>query len=96
MTLSELIVYLLVAAVVGFIAERLVGAGPWGLIGNILAGLLGIWVMLNVVHWRVPGDPLIQGIPIITAIIGAVIVDLILSLVIRGRGPRRSYRRRRI
>lgn len=95
MTLAELIVYLLIAAVVGLIAERIVGAGPWGLVGNILVALVGIWIMLNVLHWRIPGDPVIEGIPILTAILGAVLIDLIISFAVRGRGPRRVYRRRR-
>jgi|SwirhisoilCB1_FD_contig_31_6805119_length_335_multi_5_in_0_out_0_1 uncharacterized membrane protein YeaQ/YmgE (transglycosylase-associated protein family) len=94
MTVAQLIVYLLVAAIVGLIAERLVGAGPWGLVGNIVVGLLGIWVMLNVVHWQLPGDLTIEGVPILTSILGAIIVDLLLSLLLRGLGPRRVWRRR--
>jgi uncharacterized membrane protein YeaQ/YmgE (transglycosylase-associated protein family) len=94
MTVAQLIVYLLVAAIVGLIAERLVGAGPWGLVGNIVVGLLGIWVMLNVVHWQLPGDLMIEGVPILTSILGAIIVDLLLSLLLRGLGPRRIWRRR--
>ncbi|HEX6605346.1 MAG TPA: hypothetical protein VF276_00380 [Chloroflexia bacterium] len=94
MTVAQLIVYLLLAAIVGLIAERLVGAGPWGLVGNIIVGLLGIWVMLNVLHWRLPGDLEIEGVPILTGILGAILVDLLLSLLLRGLGPRRAWRRR--
>jgi uncharacterized membrane protein YeaQ/YmgE (transglycosylase-associated protein family) len=94
MTVAQLIVYLLLAAIVGLIAERLVGAGPWGIVGNIVVGLLGIWVMLNVLHWRLPGDLEIEGVPILTGILGAILVDLLLSLWLRGLGPRRAWRRR--
>ncbi|HET7077261.1 MAG TPA: hypothetical protein VFM49_07405 [Chloroflexia bacterium] len=94
MTVAQLIVYLLLAAIVGLIAERLVGAGPWGIVGNIVVGLLGIWVMLNVLHWRLPGDLEIEGVPILTGILGAILVDLLLSLLLRGLGPRRAWRRR--
>ena len=94
MTVAQLIVYLLLAAIVGLIAERLVGAGPWGLVGNIIVGLLGIWVMLNVLHWRLPGDLEIEGVPILTGILGAILVDLLLSLLLRGLGPRRAWPRR--
>jgi uncharacterized membrane protein YeaQ/YmgE (transglycosylase-associated protein family) len=94
MTVAQLIVYLLLAAIVGLIAERLVGAGPWGIVGNIIVGLLGIWVMLNVLHWRLPGDLEIEGVPILTGILGAILVDLLLSLLLRGLGPRRAWRRR--
>lgn len=93
MTVTELIIYLLIAAIVSIIAERLVGAGPWGLLGNIIVGLIGIWLMLNVLRVVLPGDPVVAGVPIITAILGAMIVDLVLSLLIRGVGPRRGWRR---
>ena len=74
MTITQLIIYLLIAAVVSVIAERLVGSGPWGLLGNIIVGLIGIWLMLNVLHIVLPGDPNVDGVPIITAIVGAMIV----------------------
>ena len=94
MTITQLIIYLLIAAIVSIIAERLVGSGPWGLLGNIIVGLIGIWLMLNVLHIVLPGDPVIDGVPIITAILGAMIVDILLSLLVRGTGPRRAWRRR--
>src|SRR5437763_1262007 len=87
MTLAELIIYLLIAAIVGLIAERLVGTGPYGLIGNISVGVIGIWSMLNLLHWGAPGDLIAHGVPILTAIIGAITVDLIVSALSRsGRG----------
>jgi uncharacterized membrane protein YeaQ/YmgE (transglycosylase-associated protein family) len=94
MTVTELIVYLIIAAIVSIIAERIVGSGPWGLIGNIIVGVIGIWLMLNVLHFVIPGDPVVAGVPILTAILGAMIVDIIVSLLVRGTGPRRSWRRR--
>ena len=94
MTVTELIIYLIIAAIASIIAERIVGAGPWGLIGNIIVGVIGIWLMLNVLHFVIPGDPVVGGVPILTAILGAMIIDLIVSLLVRGRGPRRTWRRR--
>jgi len=94
MSITELIVYVIIAAIVSIIAERIVGSGPWGLLGNIIVGLIGIWLMLNVLHFVLPGDPVVAGVPIITAILGAMIIDIIASLVVRGTGPRRSWRRR--
>jgi len=93
MTLAQFVIYIIIAAIVGLVAERIVGAGPWGLLGSILVGLLGIWVMLNVFHWAVPGDLMVEGVPVLTAIIGAIIVDVVLTLLIRGTGPRRTWRR---
>src|SRR5467141_4042309 len=51
MTLTHLIVLLLVGAVAGLIAERLVSRGmPGGLLGAIVAGLVGAWLMVDVLH----------------------------------------------
>lgn len=91
MSITTLIVYLLVAAICSIIAERLVGSGPWGLLGNIIVGVIGIWLMLNVLHVVLPGDPVVAGVPILTAILGAIIVDILLSLLLRGTGPRRTW-----
>lgn len=93
MSITTLIVYLLIAAICSIIAERLVGSGPWGLLGNIIVGVIGIWLMLDVLHVVLPGDPVVAGVPILTAILGAIIVDILLSLILRGTGPRRSWRR---
>ena len=89
MNVADLIVYLLIAAVVGLIAERIVGGGAYGLLGSIIVGVLGIWVMLNVLHWSFPGDILIGGVPIITALLGAILINIIISaLLSAGRGRR--------
>jgi uncharacterized membrane protein YeaQ/YmgE (transglycosylase-associated protein family) len=93
MDVVGLLIYLLIAALVGLIAERLVGTGLFGLIGNVLVGLAGIWVMLNLFHWRFPGDLEVGGVPVITAIIGAILVDVVLSLVLRGTRGRRNWMR---
>ena len=93
MDLVGLIVYLLVALIVGLIAERLVGASlPGGYIGAVLAALVGIWLMINALHFTVPGDVNIGGIPIITAILGAALVLVIWVMVARGL-PARRWRR---
>jgi uncharacterized membrane protein YeaQ/YmgE (transglycosylase-associated protein family) len=93
MTITQLVIYLLIAAVVSIIAERIVGSGPWGLIGNIIVGLIGIWLMLNVLHLAFSGDLMVAGVPILTSIVGAMIVDIVLGLLVRGTGPRRAWRR---
>jgi uncharacterized membrane protein YeaQ/YmgE (transglycosylase-associated protein family) len=85
-----LIVYLLVALLAGFIAERLVGASlPGGWIGSILAALVGMWLMVNVLGFAVPGDPVIGGVPIVTAILGAALVLVLWILLARTLRPAR-------
>jgi uncharacterized membrane protein YeaQ/YmgE (transglycosylase-associated protein family) len=94
-TASE-IVYLIVAAIVGIIAESLVGWRlPLGLIGAMIAAILGIWLLTNVIQVTIPNDPVIQGVPVLKALLGAVIlVALWHLLTFRAWRPRRRYDRR--
>ena len=94
MTLTHLLVLLLVGALAGLIGERLVIRGmPGGFIGAIVAGLVGAWLMVDVLHVVLAPELSLGGIPIISAILGAAIVVLVLSLVaggsVFGRGLRR-------
>jgi len=94
MTITHLLVLLLVGALAGLIGERLVSRGmPGGLIGAIVAGLVGAWLMVDVLHVVLAPELSLGGIPIISAILGAAIVVLVLSLVaggsVFGRGLRR-------
>ena len=91
------IIYLIVAAVVGLVAETLVGWRlPFGFIGAIIAALVGVWLLTNVIIINGLGDINVYGVPIIRALIGAIILVAIWHLLTfglwRGRG-RRSYRR---
>jgi len=87
-----LIVYLIVAAIVGLIAEFIVGWRlPFGIIGALIAALVGIWIVNNLIIIRISGDPVIQGVPIIRTLIGAVIFVAIWHLLTY----RAWYRRRR-
>lgn len=93
MTAATLIVYLLVALLAGLLAERLVGAAlPGGLVGTILAALLGIWLMLGVLRFAVPGDLNLAGVPVLTAILGAALVLVIWILLSQALGPLRTRR----
>ena len=76
------IMYLLVAAFVGFVAEFIVGWRlPFGIIGAIFAALIGIWIVTNVVILVIPGDPVLFGIPLFKALIGATIFAALWYLV---------------
>jgi uncharacterized membrane protein YeaQ/YmgE (transglycosylase-associated protein family) len=81
LTLAFLI-WLAIAAVVGLIAEFIVGWRlPFGIIGAIVAALIGIWLLTNVVQLIIPGDPVIYGIPIFRALIGAILLVLLWHLI---------------
>jgi len=87
MSLTHLLVLLIVGALAGLIGERLVGRGmPFGLIGAIIAGLVGAWLMVDVLHVVLAPELSLAGIPLLSAILGAAIVVLIVSLVAGGGG----------
>ena len=93
MTLMHLLVLLLVGAIAGLIGERLVSRGmPGGLIGAIVAGLVGAWLMVDFLHVVIAPDLSLGGIPILSAILGAAIVVLVLS-VVAGRSFARGWSR---
>jgi len=89
MTIEHLLVLLLVGALAGLIGERLVGRGmPFGVVGAIVAGLVGAWLMVDVLHAVIAPELALGGIPIISAILGAAIIVLALSLVAGRLGSR--------
>ena len=86
MTLLHLIVLLLVAAACGLIAERLVGRPlPFGWIGAIVASFVGAWLMVDVLRVVIAPELSVEGLPLVSAIIGAVIVAIGYSLLSGGR-----------
>jgi uncharacterized membrane protein YeaQ/YmgE (transglycosylase-associated protein family) len=94
MTLTHLLILLLVGAVVGLIAERLLNrALPYGWIGAIVAGLLGAWLMTDELHIIIAPQVSVIGIPLISAILGAMIVVFVFSMITGG--GRFGYRRAR-
>jgi uncharacterized membrane protein YeaQ/YmgE (transglycosylase-associated protein family) len=96
MTLLHVIVLIVVAAVCGLIAERVIGRSlPFGWIGATVAGFVGAWLMVDVFHLVILPTLAIEGLPIVSAILGAVIVVVLFSLVAGrlGTGHGRSWGR---
>lgn len=61
---SNFIVYLIVGAVVGLVAEFLVGWRlPFGIFGAIVAGLIGVWLMTQVIVLTGVGDTRLLASP---------------------------------
>src|SRR5713101_7848938 len=96
----NLIIYLIVAAIVGFVAEAIVGWRlPFGIIGAIIAALVGIWLMTQVIIISGIGDIYLgtnPTVPIVRALIGAIILVAIWHLITYPlyRRRRRYYYRR--
>src|SRR5215467_9045520 len=95
--LSQLM-YLLVAAMVGFVAEFIVGWRlPFGIIGAIIAALVGIWIVTNVVILIIPDDPILFGMPFFKTLIGATLFTALWYLLTyRLWHHRRAYYHRRV
>ena len=94
MTLENFIVLFLVAALCGFVAERIAANRlPFGLLGAIATGLIGAWLLVEMLHWKVPGDMTAGGVPILTAILGAAAVIFVAASIAGGRTGTRFGRR---
>ncbi|MDP4170108.1 MAG: GlsB/YeaQ/YmgE family stress response membrane protein [Bacillota bacterium] len=78
---------LIIGGIIGWLAGMIVGRDiPGGVIGNIIAGFVGAWLGgLLLGNW----GPHVSNFAIIPAIIGAVVLVFLLSLVMR------SFRRTR-
>ncbi len=92
------VMYLLVAAFVGFVAEFIVGWRiPFGIIGAIIAALVGIWIVTNLVILVIPGDPVFFGVPLFKALIGATLFAALWHLLTYRIWHRRQpYYQRRV
>lgn len=82
-----LILTVVVAAIIGYIADLIVpGNSPYGFLGAALAGILGSW--LGVLLLGTIG-PVVFDIPLISALIGAIVVTAIYALLTSRRGASR-------
>ena len=83
MALESLIIFILIGAIAGWLAGMLVKGFGFGLVGNIIVGIVGAFLA----GWLLPqlGVSIGSGIvgAIIHATIGAIILLLILRLVKR-------------
>lgn len=71
---------LIVGGLIGAVAGMIVGKDvPGGVIGNIVAGFLGSWVAS---FFLKDVGPVIGGFAIIPAIVGAMIVVFLFSLIV--------------
>jgi uncharacterized membrane protein YeaQ/YmgE (transglycosylase-associated protein family) len=88
---QSLLVIVVVGIVAGWLAGRVMEGGGFGLIGDLIVGLVGAFIG----DWLMPRLGIHLGVGIvaliINAFIGAVVLLLILRLVVGGRW---GYRRR--
>jgi uncharacterized membrane protein YeaQ/YmgE (transglycosylase-associated protein family) len=79
MTIAALLVVLLIGAIAGWLAGLIVKGGGFGLVGNIVVGVIGA----ALAGWLLPRLGFALGGGLIGAIIHATIGAVILLLVVR-------------
>jgi uncharacterized membrane protein YeaQ/YmgE (transglycosylase-associated protein family) len=83
MTLEAILIILVIGAVAGWLAGQIVRGMGFGLIGNIVVGIVGAFIA----GWLLPRIGIVIGGgmlgSIINATIGAIIVLVVLRLVVR-------------
>ncbi len=81
-TVTQLLIWVVIAAIVGIVGELLAGRrGPHGFIGATLLGWLAIFLIVGVFHFRISGEPVWQGVPVISSILAAVVLAALYSAV---------------
>jgi len=85
MSLTHLLIFLIVGGVAGWVAGLLVRGRGFGIIGDIILGVIGsfigAWLFSHVLHLKVPGPPLAGEF--VAAVVGAGLLVLILRLLRR-------------
>ena len=82
MTVEGLLITLIVGAIAGWLAGQIVTGYGFGLVGNIIVGILGAFLANFLFHERtLIGNPLVDSI--IWATLGAVILLFLIGLIRR-------------
>ncbi len=79
LTLIDIIILVAIAYLVSFVTEKLTGKKLGGTFKATIITLLGTFVVLTFV--RLPGDIVIEDVPIIAALLGAIIVGVFYTLI---------------
>jgi len=81
-TFTELIVWIIIAAVVGFLGEFIAGRrAPAGILGAIMVGLFAIFLIVGFFHFHIVGEPTLEGVPVISTIIAAIMLVVVWSSI---------------
>jgi len=85
-TFATLIIWLIIAAIVGIVGELIARRrAPDGIIGAIIAGLIAIFLVVGVFHVSIAGEPRVEGVPLISSVIAAAILVAIWSSLVYPR-----------
>jgi uncharacterized membrane protein YeaQ/YmgE (transglycosylase-associated protein family) len=90
MSNESLLVILFVGIIAGWLAGRVMEGGGFGLIGDLLVGLVGAFIG----NWLLPRLGIHLGVGLVAAILNAFIGAVVLLLILRLIGGGFGYRRR--
>jgi uncharacterized membrane protein YeaQ/YmgE (transglycosylase-associated protein family) len=93
LTLPELVVLIVIAAICGAVGKAVAGGGPGGLVASTALGFVGALIGPWVAHRLHLAEPLVlrvsnHSFPIVWSIIGAALFVALLHLVSRRRWAR--------
>lgn len=78
----EIFALLFLATIAAFIGELIArNAPPFGFVGGIILGLLGVWIFANLPWPKLQFEPTLEQIPVIKAVIGGILIVTIFSYV---------------
>jgi uncharacterized membrane protein YeaQ/YmgE (transglycosylase-associated protein family) len=79
-TFTDLLIWIIISLVVGLCGELIAGRRvPAGILGAVVLGFLGIFLIVGVFHFSIDGEPHLAGVPLVSSIIAAVILVIIWS-----------------
>ncbi|HLY28800.1 MAG TPA: hypothetical protein VKQ72_20815 [Aggregatilineales bacterium] len=94
-TLPTIIVALLIAVLIGGVAQLLVGYTHIGCVGHILVGIVGAFLGSLIASWlRLPTILVIAGIDVVWTFLGSAILVAILAIIFGGSRFGGFYRNR--
>lgn len=79
LTLIQLIILAIIALAAVAVTERLTGGKPGGMLAAVLITIFGAWLFTAYV--RLPFDVALEGLPLIAAFLGAVVVAVFYVLI---------------
>lgn len=91
-TLSQFVVYLFAAIICGYVAEAIFRTRMrFGFPGAVLAGLGGILLVVNVLRLKLAASIVVEGVPVVSLLVGAMAGAVAWGLVgvLWGRRSRR-------
>lgn len=92
-TLGALFIMLLISALIGVAGELMAHRrAPFGIIGATILGFIAIFLVTEVLHWQIDGEPFLNKVPVITSILAAAVLVALWSAFAHRRAY--SYYRR--